>query len=151
MELKIVPYKAFKRIFFNFLAVCLLLLAGGLLLYKMRINIFPASLFAFSIKNVFVFTCISIALIFIFFAVNNKKELLRQKDFESRIAWYEKYYTRKLWWHVISVLSSVIFLLLTFHYIFLYFALFDLLSLFSSYPSKETLKNDLNENDLLFN
>jgi hypothetical protein len=153
MELKIVQHKTFKKIFVNFLVICMIIIAAGFILYKKRIALIPAYLGAFSLSNVFIYAAIGLLLVFAFYAINNnnKQKLKKLDSFDKKISFYERFYTRRLWWHVISCLTSVIFLQLTFHYIFFYFGLFDLLSMLSAYPSKEVLKKELDEEDLIFN
>lgn len=151
MDLKIVPHRTFKKIFFNFLVVCILLVAAGYFLYKQRISLFPSYLGAYTSTNVLIYALVGIMLVFGFYFINNKKKLRSLQNFEEKITFYEKLYTRRLWWHVISCLTSVFFLQLTFHYIFIYFGLFDLLSLLSAFPSRELLKKDLDESELIFN
>ncbi len=151
MDLKIVPYKTFKKIFFNFLVICLLVVAAGYFLYNRRISLFTGFLGAYSTANVMIYALVGLALVFTFYVINNKKKLRSLSSFEDKIAFYEKFYSRRLWWHVVSCLTSVIFLQLTFHFIFIYFGLFDILSMISAFPSKEMLRRDLDESDLIFN
>ncbi len=151
MELKVVNHKAFKKIYFNFLVICLLIVGGGFVLYKNGILIFPATLWALSIKNVFLYAMVGIALVFAFYIINNKKKLRKLATFEQRLSHFEKFYTRRLWWHVISCFTTIIFLLLTWHILFFYFGLFDLLSMWGAYPSKDLLKKELGEEDIIFN
>ncbi len=150
MDLKIVQHKTFKKIYFNFLVICIMIIAGGYFLYKKRVFLLPDFLGAFSAKNILLYVIIGFVLIFAFYVINNKKKLLKLASFEEKLRFYEKFYTRRLWWHVISCLTSVLFLQLTYHYIFIYFGLFDLLSMLAAYPSKEILKKDLDEEDLIF-
>ncbi|HPG11757.1 MAG TPA: hypothetical protein PLU37_09520 [Chitinophagaceae bacterium] len=150
MNIKIVQQKEFKKRFFNFLLICILIIGTGFILYKKRISLFPGFLWAFDIKNVLLYAFIGLALVLAFFMINKKQQLKKIEGFENKMRYYEKFYTRRLWWHVISCASSVIFLQLTFHYIFIYFGLFDLLSMAASYPSRELLQKDLDEKDLIF-
>ena len=150
MDLKIVKHTTFKKLYFNFLAVCILLLAVGYVLHNKKIHIFPELFSALSFKNVFIYILIGVALIIAFLKINNKKALKNLGSFEEKITRFEKHYTRKLWWHVTSCLSSIIFLQLTGHIIFIYFGLFDLLSMLSAYPSRQALQKELDEDDLLF-
>ena len=151
MELKIVPHKTFKKIFINFLVICVLIIAAGFVLYKKHIPLLPDFLGAYSFANVLIYALVGLVLIFTFYVINNKKKLRKLVNFDEKIAFYVRFYTRRLWWHVISCLTSVLFLQLTWHYIFIYFGLFDLLSMLSAFPSKEILKKDLAEEDLIFN
>lgn len=151
MELKIVPHKTFKKIFINFLVICSLVVGLGWILYNRRISLFPGFLGAYSWTNVLIYALVGFVLVFAFYVINRKSRLRKLVKFEEKLAFYERFYTRRLWWHVISCVTSVFFLQLTFHYIFIYFGLFDLLSLASAYPSKELLKKDLDEEDLMFN
>lgn len=151
MELKIVRHRTFRKIFFNFLVICLGIVATGYFLYKKRISLLPDFIGAFSLKNVLIYALVGAALVFAFYVINNKRKLQKLKTFDEKIIFYEKFYSRRLWWHAISCLTSVLFLQLTWHYIFIYFGLFDLLSMLAAYPSKEILKQDLNEEDLIFN
>jgi len=106
---------------------------------------------ALSIKNILLYALVGAALIFAFYVMNNKSRLRKLQTFEEKILLYEKFFTRRLWWHVISCLTSAIFLQLTWHILFFYFGLFDILSMLSAYPSREIIKKDLNEEDILFN
>jgi len=153
MDLKVVPHKTFKRIFFNFLVICTLVVGTGFLLYRYRIPVFPAFLSAFSLKNVFLYAGVSAVLVLLFHLINHRKKqaIQRLTSVEEKIPVYEKFYSRRLWWHVVSCGASAFFLLLTYHYIFFYFGLFDLLSLLSNYPSRDMLKKEMDEEDLLFN
>lgn len=151
MELKVVNHKAFKKIYFNFLIICLLIVGGGFLLYKSSIRIFPDTLWALSLKNVFLYAIVGIALVFAFYIINNKQKLRKLATFEERLSHFEKFYTRRLWWHVASCFTTIIFLLLTWHILFFYFGLFDLLSMLGAFPSKDLLKKELGEEDLIFN
>ncbi len=151
MELKIVRHKTFKRIFINFLVICLIVNITSFILFKARINVFPFIWVALGVRNVLLYALVGVALIFAFYIISNKQKLRRLQTFDEKIRHFEKYYTRRLWWHVISCLTSAIFLQLTWHIIFFYFSLFDLLSLLSAYPSREILKKELDEEDLIFN
>lgn len=106
---------------------------------------------ALSLKNILLYSLVGTALIFAFYVVNNRKKLRNMGSFEEKIKHYEKFYTRRLWWHVISCFTSAVFLLLTWHIIFFYFGLFDMLSMLSAYPAKEVLKKELDEDELIFN
>ncbi len=150
MDLKIVKHKTFKRIYLNFLLICILIITGGLVSYKTNFSIFPLTLWALSLKNVFLYTLVGLALVFAFYIISSKQKLRKLETFEEKITHFEKYYARRLWWHVASCLTTIIFLQLTWHVLFLYFGLFDLLSMLSAYPSKEILKRELDEEDLIF-
>ena len=117
MDLKIVQHKTFKKIFLNFLVICMILIAAGFILYKQRIVLIPAYLGAFSLSNVFIYAIINLLLVYAFYAINNnnRQKLKKLDSFDKKISFFERFYTRRLWWHVISCLSSVIFLQLTFH------------------------------------
>ena len=153
MELKIVPYKNFKKIYFNFLVICVLIIAAGFVMYKKHLALLPGFLAAYSLTNVLIYAIVGAALIAVFYLLNNnnRNKLKKLATFDDRISFYSRFYTRRLWWHVISCLTSVLFLQLTWHYIFIYFGLFDLLSMLSAFPSREILKKDLGEDDLIFN
>lgn len=151
MDLKIVNHKTFKKAYFNFFTICALVVSGSFILYKARINIFPFFISALSLQNILLYALVGAALIFAFFVLNNRSRLRKMQTFEAKIEHYEKFFTRRLWWHVISCLTSAIFLLLTWHILFFYFGLFDILSMLSAYPSKEILKRELDEEDIIFN
>jgi hypothetical protein len=150
MDLKIVNLKIFKKIFFNFLVICILIVAGGFILYKTGTHIFPELLWALSLKNVILYALAGLVLIVAFYIISQKQKLKKLKSFEEKIRMYEHYYTRRLWWHVVSCLTTAVFLLLTWHILFLYFGMFDLLSMLGTYPSKDNLKRELDEDDLIF-
>lgn len=151
MDLNIISHKKFKKIFINFLIICILIVGGGFALYKSGIGIFPDTIWALSIQNVFLYAAVGIGLVFAFYIITNKKKIRRLETFEQKLNHFEKFYTRRLWWHVVSCLTTVIFLLLTWHFLFFYFGLFDLLSMLGAYPSKDLLKSELGDDDLIFN
>lgn len=151
MELNVVNHKAIKKNYFNFLVICLLIVGGGFVLYKNNILVFPVTLWALSLKNVFLYAIVGIALVFAFYIINRKQKLRKLASFEQKLAYFEKFYTRRLWWHVISCFTTTIFLLLTWHILFFYFGLFDLLSMLGAFPSKDLLKKELADEDIIFN
>lgn len=151
MDLKIINHKTYKKAYFNFFTICVLVVSGSFILYKARINVFPVFISALSFQNILLYSLIGAALIFAFFVLNNRSRLRKMQTFDEKMEHYEKFFTRRLWWHVISCLTSAIFLLLTWHILFFYFGLFDILSMLSAYPSKEILKRELDEDDILFN
>jgi hypothetical protein len=150
MDLKIVRHKTFKKIYYNFLVISILIITGGFIFYKTGIQIFPDQLWALSFKNVFLYAIVGMALVFGFYIINNKQKLKKLQSIEEKITLFEKYYTRRLWWHIISCLTTTLFLLLTWHILFFYFGLFDLVSMLGAFPSKEMLKRELAEEDLIF-
>jgi hypothetical protein len=151
MELKIVQHKTFKKIYFNFLAICLSVSALSILLYLKKFYLFGYIDWVGKAKYIFLFALIGLGAMFSWYHKSQREKLQKINDFQSKLELYETFYKNRLWWHVISCMATGFLLLITFHYFFIFFLILDLLSLAISYPSEPLIKRELNEDDIIFN
>lgn len=150
MDFKTVNRKPLKKIFFNFLIICLLITVGSFVLYNAGVQLFAGSDWVIRLKNAFLLGMIGIAMGFSFFQAGQKRKLQALPSVEEKIKFYEIFYRNRLWWQVLSCLVSGFLLLLTHRTIFLFFCLFDLLMMAAAFPSELIIKKELNEDELLF-
>jgi hypothetical protein len=93
---------------------------------------------------------VGIAVVVTMWQVDQRKKLQALPSVDEKIVFFESYYRRRLWWHVLSCGVSAFLLLTTARMLFFYFGLFDLLTMFLAYPSKLIIKKEMREDDLLF-
>src|SRR5690349_14000818 len=121
MDLKVVNLRNLKRDYTSFLVICILITVASFILYKKGELLLAASQWAYELKNGFLLGMIILALVFSFFQADKKKKLQALPTIEEKIAFYEKLYRSRLWWHVLACFTSGVLLLLTYHKYFLYF------------------------------
>ena len=71
-------------------------------------------------------------------------------DFDEKAEAYQRVYRFRLLWFVISGLTCCFLFLFSRHNLFLYFALFDTLLLWSNYPNQQIFKRELENEDIIF-
>ena len=74
MDFKTVNRKPLKKIFFNFLIICLLITVGSFVLYNAGVQLFAGSDWVIRLKNAFLLGMIGIAMGFSFFSGRSKKK-----------------------------------------------------------------------------
>jgi hypothetical protein len=140
MDLKVINLKPLKKIYFNFLALCLLITIGSFVLYKTGFQLFPGNNWVFEMKDFLLWGMVGLAVVFTMYQVNQRRKLQALPTVDAKISFFEVYYRHRLWWHVLSCVISGSLLLLTARMIFFYFCLFDLLSMLLAYPSEFIIK-----------
>ena len=150
MDLKVINLKPLKKIYFNFLALCLLITIGSFVLYKTGFQLFRGSNWVIEMKDFLLWGMVGLAVIFTMYQVNQRRRLQALQTVDEKITFFEVYYRRRLWWLILSCIVSSFLLLLTARMIFFYFCLFDLLSMLVAYPSELIIKKELKEDELMF-
>ena len=150
MDLKVIKLKPLKNIYFNFIAICLLITMGSFVLYKTGFQFFRGSNWVVEMKNILLWGMVGIAVLVTMYQVNQRRKLQALPTVDEKITFFEVYYRYRLWWHVLSCVVSGFLLLLTARMIFFYFGLLDLLSMLLAYPSEFIIKKEMKEDDLLF-
>jgi hypothetical protein len=88
------------------------------------------------------------------FQTSRQKKLLEKinsfTDYEEKAAHYLKLYKIRLYWKCVSCLSSCFIYLLTGRNLFLYFAVFDVLTTWMYFPNKTLIRKELKIDDLVF-
>src|ERR1700754_4274793 len=84
----------------------------------------------------------------------NQKKLLKKLDeftnFEDKLAHYMKIYKLRLNWKCFSCLASCFIHILTGRNIFLYFAIFDVLTTWTYFPNKVLIRKELKSEEVDF-
>jgi hypothetical protein len=78
------------------------------------------------------------------------KKLDGLTDFEEKVAHYLNIYKLRLYWKCSSCLASCFIHILTGRNIFLYFAVFDVLSTWTYFPNKALIRKELKTEDVMF-
>lgn len=88
------------------------------------------------------------------FQTNYQKKLLRRLDildsFEAKATHYLKVYKLRLFWKCASCLLSCFLHILTGRNIFLYFAIFDVLTIWTYFPNKPLIRKELKSDEIVF-
>ena len=150
MDLKIINQKQLKRIYINFLVICLLITGGSYILFQSGFRFFEGSDWVNEMTNILLYCMIGIVIVFTYFQMSQRKKLRVLPTIEEKIIFYEKFYRYRLWWHVLACFVSAFLLLLTGRNIFFYIGLFDLLEMLLSYPSQLIIKKEMKEDELIF-
>jgi hypothetical protein len=150
MDLKVINLKLLKKIYLNFLTICILITIGSFVFYKIGVQFFRSSSWVIEMKDLLLWGMVGLAVVFTMFQVNQRRRLQALLTVDEKISFFEAYYRKRLWWHVLSCAVSGFLLLLTVRMIFLYFCLFDLLSMFFAYPSEFIIKKEMKEDDIMF-
>jgi hypothetical protein len=83
-----------------------------------------------------------------------QKKLIKKLDafsgFEEKVSHYLKLYKLRLYWKCSSCLVSCFIHILTGRNIFLYFAIFDVLSTWTYFPNKTLIRKELKTEDVTF-
>lgn len=83
-----------------------------------------------------------------------QKKLLKKLDglidFEEKVSHYLKIYKLRLYWKCSSCMASCFIHILTGRNIFLYFAVFDVLTTWTYFPNKTLIQKELKTEDVLF-
>jgi hypothetical protein len=88
------------------------------------------------------------------FQTTYQKKLLKRlgdfSDFDERVAHYLKIYKLRLYWKCSSCLVSCFIHILTGRNIFLYFAVFDVLTTWTYFPNKTLIRKELQSEEIVF-
>jgi hypothetical protein len=88
------------------------------------------------------------------FQTSRQKKLLEKinsfTDYEAKTVHYFKLYKMRLYWKCVSCISSCFIYLLTGRNLFLYFAVFDVLTSGMYFPHKTLIRKELKIEDLVF-
>jgi len=88
------------------------------------------------------------------FQTTYQKKLLRRlgdlTDFDERVAHYLKIYKLRLYWKCSSCLASCFIHILTGRNIFLYFAVFDVLTTWTYFPNKTLICKEMKSDEIVF-
>ena len=88
------------------------------------------------------------------FQTTYQKKLLKKLDglidFEEKVPHYLKIYKLRLYWKCSSCIASCFIHILTGRNIFLYFAVFDVLTTWTYFPNKTLIRKELKTEDVVF-
>lgn len=138
-----------KKFIFFFSLVCLVVM-GAYLLVLNGYTILETSEDTTELRNIFIIVLIGLALVASWWKRNQKKKLSSTRTFSGKLSYYKRIYLSRLWWNLFSASAASFLFLLTGRYIFLYFALFEVLITALSYPFELVIKSDLGREDIVF-
>ena len=102
------------------------------------------------LRNIFIIVLIGLTLIASWWKRNYKKKLGSTRTFSGKLSYYKRIFLSRLWWNLFSAAAASFLLVLTGRFIFLYFAVFEVLITALSYPFELVIKSDLGREDILF-
>jgi hypothetical protein len=106
MDLKVINLKPLKKIYFNFLALCLLITIGSFVLYKTGFQLFRGSNWVIEMKDFLLWGMVGLAVIYTMHQVNQRRRLQALLTVEDKITFFEVFYRRRLWWLILSCVVS---------------------------------------------
>ncbi|PZR29381.1 MAG: hypothetical protein DI535_03310 [Citrobacter freundii] len=149
MNLHLVPVKKFRNIFLLVLIANIVLSGITGLLLNLRVHLIPGYKAGDNLTNPLLIFIVIIAVIR---ALQQRKHLMKIfsiRDFELRLARYEKFYRKRTITYLLSVIGSCLLCLLSQKILFLYYAGLDVLLSLPFYPSAFLLKRELRTNDII--
>ncbi|MET0394415.1 MAG: hypothetical protein ABW019_14810 [Chitinophagaceae bacterium] len=147
---KTVSLKPYKKQYLNVLVVTATGAAATLLLGLNGLFLQWDAAASELVKQVFLFGMIGLALLFTFYMHKQKEKLYAIAGFDEKMAFYEKFYAKRMWWYVLSCAVSCFLYLLTAKAFFLYFAFAELVMLLIVFPNQAFFKKELNDDGIIF-
>lgn len=138
-----------KKFILLFLLVCLVVI-GGYLLVLNGYTILESPEDTTELRNILIIVLIVLALVASWWKRNQKKKLVSTRTFSGKLSYYKQIYLSRLWWNLFSASAATFLFVLTGRFIFLYFALFEVLITALSYPFELVIKSDLGREDIVF-
>jgi hypothetical protein len=150
MDKLTINLSAFRKIFILFFLLVCLVVIGGYLLVLNGYTILESPEDTTELRNIFIIVLIGLALVASWWKRNQKKKLVSTRTFSGKLSYYKQIYLSRLWWNLFSASAATFLFVLTGRFIFLYFALFEVLITALSYPFELVIKSDLGREDIVF-
>jgi len=150
MEFLSLNLRAFKKVFFQCLAINLLIVSAS---YTSMILGLPYLLPVHLTRNFTSFFLVIMIIPAVTYTWRLKKDLAALDgitDFEEKVARYEKIYRNRLYWFLFSCILSCVLYVLSNRSIFLFYAVFDMAITFPYYPSKAVFQRELKNDEINF-
>ncbi len=143
MEFTSIDLRKFKKIFFLVLIVNFIAVVISYIVVSGRFLILPGMGLSKAYTSPLLLIMAGLA---IFHIQYQKKQLSRLENvtaFDEKLAQYEKIYRHRMTWYLFSCLLSCILYVFTARNLFLYFAIFDLITALPYYPNKILFQKEL--------
>lgn len=150
MDKLTIDLSAFRKKFILFFLLVCLVVIGGYLLVLNGYTILESPEDTPELRNIFIIVLIGLTLIASWWKRNQKKKLGSTRTFSGKLSYYKRIFLSRLWWNLFSASAASFLFVLTGRFIFLYFALFEVLITALSYPFELVLKSDLGREDIVF-
>ena len=150
MDKLTINLSAFRKKFILFFLLVCLVVIGGYLLVLNGYTILKSPEDTTELRNIFIIALIGLALVASWWKRNQKKKLVSTRTFSGKLSYYKRIYLSRLWWNLFSASAASFLFVLTGRFIFLYFALFEVLITALSYPFELVIKSDLGREDIVF-
>lgn len=149
MELYPVSVKKYKRLFIAILITNIVLITVPFVLVKMGYVFFPAykgsKLISYSLMGFL----IAVSLL----QVNYQRKKLIQiawiPSFTERLHHYDKLFTIRMYWHLLSCIVTAIIVTVTLDTYFFYYGIFDVVFAFMYYPRLALFRRELREENIV--
>jgi|GEM_PF-4503207 len=149
MNLYLVPVKRLRNFFLLILIANIILSGITWFLLNSSVHLIPGYKAGDNLTNPLL---ISIVIIAVVRGLQQRKHLiniLSIRDFDARLARYEKFYKNRTTSYLLSVIASCLLCLFSQKSLFLYYAGLDVLLSLPFYPSAFLLKKELRTNDII--
>ena len=150
MDKLTINLSAFRKKFILFFLLVCFVVIGGYLLVLNGYTILESPEDTTELRNIFIIVLIGLTLIASWWKRNYKKKLGSTRTFSGKLSYYKRIFLSRLWWNLFSAAAASFLLVLTGRFIFLYFAVFEVLITALSYPFELVIKSDLGREDILF-
>ena len=150
MDKLTINLSAFRKKFILFFLLVCFVVIGGYLLVLNGYTILESPEDTTELRNIFIIVLIGLTLIASWWKRNHKKKLGSTRTFSGKLSYYKRIFLSRLWWNLFSAAAASFLLVLTGRFIFLYFAVFEVLITALSYPFELVIKSDLGREDILF-
>lgn len=149
MDLYTIDARKYKAIFFQTLASKALFIIGTFVLLKAGIYILDGFDPGKKLTMPILIAMIVLSIVHQQYQARRLVKLQAISEFDLREQEYEKFYKFRLVWYFFSCLISCVLAVLTGRFLFLYFAIFDLVISLPFYPSLFLFKKELKNEEVL--
>ena len=147
---KTIEVKEYKKIYINFLTLMCIMIAGTFFMLKTGVFVKRPPEESIQLRRILVIGLVLTSIIYSYYQKVQKDKLRAFIEFEDKKLFHLKYYKIRILWFVLSCLASCILFLVVANWFFFYFALFELLLMFITFPNRYFFKREMNEDDIVF-
>jgi len=109
MELKAMDIAPYKKAHTGVLFICILCVAASFFIVRQGYAILANIPETKTVKDVIMYGMIGVVVIFSFYQQKQRQKLSGITDFDEKLAFYEKIFRSRLWWHALSCIVSAFY------------------------------------------
>ncbi|MES1220661.1 MAG: hypothetical protein ABUT20_34480 [Bacteroidota bacterium] len=148
--IKTIDLKEYRKVCINFILVISIMIAASFLLVRLHLYLHWTNANSDIFKNILLLVMVGAAFIHTNNIRKKKETLLALPGSEEKIAYHKKYFTLRMWWHIITCAISCILYIIADHTFFFFFAVLELIMVIEAFPTKLSFARELNDDSINF-